>query len=195
VIPASISNLVMAKKPIQKSEPYSDKSPKQITVALIGLLGIFITALGPFVVEKLWPKPGGDIEIKIKYPLDGDLVNSQEVVRGESRNIPADHKIWVVVYSYSDHIFYPHHQNAETDAKGNWGSPEDDIGASTDYGKDFDVICLLADQDAQQEFMRYAESTESSGMDTLPKGATKYHQVKVKRRPYLESAPDDKAVP
>jgi hypothetical protein len=173
----------MAKKLIQKSELPSDKSTKDIIVALIGLLGIFITALGPFVVEKLWPKPGGDIEIKIKHPLDGGLVNSQEVVRGESRNIPADHKIWVVVYSYSDRAFYPHHQNAETDAKGNWGSLEVNIGASTDDGKDFDVICLLADQDSQQEFMRYAESTESSGMETLPKGATKYNQVKVRRKP------------
>jgi hypothetical protein len=185
----------MAKKPTQKSALSSDKSPKEITVALIGLFGIFITALGPFVVEKLCPKPDGAIDIKIKHPPDGGLVNSQEAVTGESRNIPADHKIWVVVYSYSDRVFYPHHQNAETDAKGNWGSPEGDIGASTDYGKDFDVICLLADQDAQQEFMRYAESTESSGMETLPKGATKYHQVKVKRRPQLESAPDDGAVP
>jgi len=172
----------MAKKLIQKSATSSDKSPMKIIVALIGLVGIIITSLGPFVVEKLWPKPNGDVEIKIKHPLDGGLVNSQEAVRGESRNIPADYKIWVVVYSYSDRVFYPHHQNAETDVKGNWGSLELNIGASTDYGKDFDVICLLADQDAQQEFMRYAESTESSGMETLPKGATKYHQVKVKRR-------------
>ena len=173
----------MAKKLIQKSALPGDKSKKEITVALIGLLGIFITALGPFVVEKLWPEPDGSIDIKIKHPLDSGLVNSQETVRGESRNIPADHKIWVVVYSYSDRIFYPHHHNAEIEGKGNWGSLEVNIGASTDYGRDFDLICLLADQDAQQEFMRYAESTESHGMVSLPKGAKKYHQVRVKRKP------------
>jgi hypothetical protein len=173
----------MANKPAQKSAITGHKLPTEIIVALISLLGILITVLGPSVVEILWPKPDGKIEIKIKNPPGGGLVDSQEAVKGESRNIPADHKIWVVVYSYPDRIFYPHRQNAETDPKGDWGSLEVNIGASTDYGKDFDLICLLADQDAQQAFMRYAESTESHGMETLPKGATRYHQVKVKRKP------------
>src|SRR5262249_19172619 len=109
----------MTKKLIQKSATPGDKLPKEIIVALIGLLGIIITAVVPLVVEKQWPKPNGNAEKKIKHPLDGGLVNSQEAVRGESRNIPADYKIWVVVYSYPDRVFYPHHQNAETDAKGN----------------------------------------------------------------------------
>ncbi|MGH9427997.1 MAG: hypothetical protein ACRD2L_17065, partial [Terriglobia bacterium] len=117
---------------IQKSATPGSKLPREIVVAMIGLLGIIVTALAPLIMEKLRTKPNGNTEIKIKRPLDGGLVNSQEMIRGESRNIPAGHQIWVAVYSDSDRVYYPHNQNAGTDAKGNWESPEVNIGASTD---------------------------------------------------------------
>jgi hypothetical protein len=177
----------MAKRTIQTNAAAGKKkSPGgfvALGVAFLTLLGIAIQygpSLGAFIVSLT--KPGSNVELEIKYPSNGSLVSQQEAISGVARNTPADHEIWVVIYSYPDEVYYPYAKNVEPEVGGGWKSPETNIGAASDSGQYFDVICLLADEDAQQEFRRYAESAESSGMKTLPKGAKKYHQVKVKRR-------------
>jgi hypothetical protein len=132
--------------------------------------------------QKLRFNPDQGIEITINHPQAEQSVDPQETVTGEWKNIPNQHQIWVVVYSHSDRSFYPHKTSAAIDYTGKWTSPDTDIGGAADQEKQFDIKAVLADRTALEEFNRYANTAESSGLNRLPEGAKIYRSITVNRK-------------
>lgn len=133
--------------------------------------------------QKLPFSPDQAIEITITYPQAEQKVDLRETVTGEWKNISEQQIwIWVVVYSQSDKLFYPHKVSAEIDFTGKWTSLDTDIGDAADQGKKFDIKAVLADEIAQDAFNRYANTPESSGLIRLPTGAKVYRSITVNRK-------------
>jgi hypothetical protein len=137
-----------------------------IVAALIGVVGVVIAATLSNV-DKLFPR-NTDTEIVITSPHLDQNVNPQETITGTSKNLAPDHEIWVVIYSYKDHFYFPKSTKPVLGATNQWESPATDIGGSADARGKFDVIALLAGKNAQVVLRNYENSDNKIGITDLP---------------------------
>jgi len=95
------------------------------------------------------------------------------------------YEIWIVVAPHTTGRLYPQGGPASVEAKGDWVStPIFDrtwFGINEDirqrFGKVFDVLAVLADDQAQVELNRYEVSGTFLGYDRLPTGAVIYRRI------------------
>ena len=124
------------------------------------------------------------ITVKITYPSDGSEVEGEVTVRGTSQNIPEGQVIWIVIYVHEVRRYFPQDLPADVQANGDWESPVI-IGIEEDIGKRFDIIVVLVDQEAQDEFNEYLEKWKgkypSPGLERLPEGVVIYERITVTR--------------
>lgn len=135
--------------------------------------------------EELDEEPVPEPEVKITDLSSGDRVNLEEVLRGTSQNIPEEQVIWIVIYPREVRRYYPQDYPVEIQAGGDWTSSVY-IGIEADVGKTFDIIAVLADQEAQDAFNDYLEECQEEkswpGLEVLPEGAVIHERITVTRR-------------
>lgn len=120
------------------------------------------------------------VEIKIISPLN--TVQIQERIEGTAKNVPEEKAVWIVVYPHTAVKYYPIKEARIQNEK--WELPAQ-FGESKDTDTEFDIIALLANEQAQDEFATYLEECEQSkswpGIDELPEGVEIYDTVTVTR--------------
>jgi hypothetical protein len=125
--------------------------------------------------------------LKIIYPAAGNEVEIKEVVTGTSQSIPAEQKIWVVIYNHAVSRYYPQDRPGDVQANGNWASATA-FGVPTDKGKKlkFDVLAVTVDKNAEAEFENYLSrartTNDYAGLVQLPKGANILDRLTVSRK-------------
>lgn len=120
-------------------------------------------------------------EIIINYT--SDTAQIVENITGTAKNIPERHELWILVYAYPAHKYYP--QNGTMDIQnGNWSIPAY-IGVKDNVGVKFDIIAVLADENARAEFTSYIINGKINnkwpGIDKIPDGAKVYDKITVIR--------------
>lgn len=153
-------------------------------VSLI-ILPVGLILLGVATWRYWSPRPAGAAEVKITHPADGAMVAQREMVRGTSRDVPAGHTIWVVIYPHAAPRMYPQDEPAMLQANGGWSTLAA-FGIERDAGQKFDAVAVVADRNAERDFRAYLHSARGqgnwAGLASLPAGATIYDRVTVMRR-------------
>lgn len=124
-------------------------------------------------------------DIEIVHPVEE--TNWQENIGGIAKNIPDEYELWILVYSQEKDQYYPYTKVVpEYDQ---WVIKPLIIGFKGDYTKEFDIIAVLADTEAQEIFNNYlyeAEENEeniySQGMYLIPDGAKEYDRITLSRK-------------
>ena len=157
---------------IGKGEDQKVRVKKKITKKrLIAMIGIIVVT---FLIATFFVLQPSDVpSVSISSPSNGAQVNLNQQVTGISTHIPAGDKIWIVIHE--GQLYYPMANPAAVDANGDWTYTAN-IGAVNDYGKSFQIIAVLADQNAQNLF-----NYGSQISDFPPNGATIYQTVTVIR--------------
>jgi hypothetical protein len=114
----------------------------------------------------------------------GDSVAFDELVRGTSRHLPADHEIWVLVCPHGTHTYYPQSEVYRIEPGGDW-STRALIGPGPEAEGSFDVLAVLADRSASDTFRAAMADpdTEYVGdtLDELPDGVQIHDRITVVR--------------
>lgn len=110
-------------------------------------------------------------EINITYPLDSTDVQMKETVKGTATNIPEGRQIWIVTRWYDN--YYPQNY-VDIQSDGSWELPVQ-IGEGDSHGSTYDIMAVLADKNAQNDFNNYLNTFEKTGvwpeMRELPDGS------------------------
>jgi len=166
-----------------KNEPQKLKDePRKINIWKIVMCICLILLVANLVVFGL-RYCGTTTEVGITYPYNNATVEIKEMVEGTSQNIPEGQVIWIIVYPYLVDRYYPYNEPADIQANGEWASLVG-IGIKEDAGKKFkfDIIAVLANEEAQDEFNIYFTQAIWGGIEKLPKGALIYDRVTVTRK-------------
>jgi hypothetical protein len=127
----------------------------------------------------------GKTNVAITYPANLDEVNQIETIRGSVNNLPAKHEMIVAVFLPEVERFYPQDQPITFEAGDKWSGIVC-IGTQSDIGKKFDLIIIMANEEAQISFQAYfieGRIRESwAGLDQLPDGAVIYDRITVTRK-------------
>jgi hypothetical protein len=115
--------------------------------------------------------------LTITHPSNYDYVDLQEIVTGTSQNIDTGQVIWVLIYPHAAGRYYPQDEPADVQANGDWSTLVY-FGTAADVGLKFDVIAVLANEEAQTAFNKYLEECIENqswpGLEELPIGAVQY---------------------
>lgn len=116
-------------------------------------------------------------EVKFTYPKSGDVILSSEAtVQGIYKNVPANKKIWIFVYSYKNHHYYPQKESAYRQKKNEWASIIYFISGSFKLEK-YDLIATLVD--TEKEKLIVNNKLHLRGFPKLPDGIRIYDQVSI----------------
>ena len=125
--------------------------------------------------------------LNISTPLPASTVGSSVQVKGESHNIPAGNKIYVIVYVTAHNVnrYYPNLSPVSVQANGDWYDSAV-IGALNDVNATFFIFATLVNPQGQQALESYIQNSERnnniySGMLSLPEGITIYSMTGVIR--------------
>ena len=122
-------------------------------------------------------------EINITYPSNTTSVNTQEIVNGTAKNIPSEHKVWILVHPLATTKLYPQHGNVNI-INEKW-SIQAELGGKENVGETFEIIAVLANENAHEELTNYINTGRNTdswpGIDNIPDGADVYDEVTVTR--------------
>lgn len=127
-----------------------------------------------------------ETEIKITYPSNADPVKMDEKVNGTTENIPDGFYVWILGYSDKGDMprYYPRPDSVNIPQNGEWSIPIQ-IGTVDDSGRNFDIIAVLADTQANERFQKYITDCKRNnnwpGIEEIPEGATTYDRITVTR--------------
>lgn len=161
------------------------RRPRPVQIAAI--FSIAAVAISALYISSI---PLGATAIKITSPSNNQVVSAQISVEGTSQNLPSRHMIWILVHPQTSDRYYPQDKTNEqnvTDvrATGYWSTTVYP-GLSTETGR-FDIIAVLADEQAQGAFNSYLEASARqnswNGMTRaeLPTGIVIYDSITVIR--------------
>jgi hypothetical protein len=135
--------------------------------------------------EEIQVTPKIKPDIKIIHPVEE--TNWQENIGGNAKNIPDGYELWILVYSREKEQYYPY--TKVIPKYDEWVIKPLVIGFKDDCYKDFDIIAVLADTQAQKIFNDYLNSTEeneeniySQGIYHIPEGAKEYSRITLTRK-------------
>lgn len=122
-------------------------------------------------------------QIRINYTLD--TAHITENITGTAQNIPERCELWILVYPYATKTYYPQYGGASVQ-NGVWSVPIY-IGINDSIGEKFDIIAVLADNNARAELTSFLENGKikndwTVGMKEIPDGATVYDRITVVRK-------------
>ncbi len=176
----ALIRLIIEKKSA-KTQPERPRSPAT-RWKLMFWISSFIFVLSIVVILR---PPWDASEIKITNIAEGDSVVVDVMVKGTSKNIPNDQKIWLVVYSHPVKRFYPQDNPADMQVNGNWSS-RCYVGIDEDVGERFDLIAILAGNDVQRLFNEYVKEAEAEeawlGLEAIPDCAEVHQRITVFRK-------------
>ncbi len=120
---------------------------------------------------------------EITIDSTSNTVDIKEDMSGIAKNIPEGDEIWIFVHPHTVNKYYPERSSAVIQ-NGEW-SLSVGIGSENDAGKEFDIIVVLADTNAQEEINTYFAECEKTGewpgMDNIPDSAKEYDRIAVTR--------------
>lgn len=139
------------------------------SIALV-LVGIFIMAN--------W---GADFKPDVKIDFS-DKAYINEDITGTATNIPDGYNLWILVYPKTAQKYYPQHDSIKIQ-DGKW-SIKIRLGNENNTGEKFDIVAVLADQNANEMFetyKSYCDTGNCPGMIGIPEGAEIYDTFEVTR--------------
>jgi len=178
--------------------------PSTLVVALIGAAFVVLGTFGPTILSSRTqptasptaspqppPPPTTSVEprtaLTVSQPEPGSTVPENGFpVSGRSNLSPAD-SLWVVYRGITNNnpTFQPQAAPCSISAAGSFSCPTQFVGGPDDAGEDFELLFILADDAAADEFREYEASDPASrdypGLDALPEGATQIGRVTVTR--------------
>ena len=130
------------------------------------------------------PNTSAEVDIRIIHPSDSAMVNLIETIFGTANNIPEGKYPWILINPANSSKYYPQKPiNIRDD--GRWSLPVQ-FGGEEHLGQKFDIIAILADQEANKEITNYINEgnrTDSwPGIDKIPAGAIVVDKITVTRR-------------
>jgi hypothetical protein len=164
----------------------ADKPPMPLSKWAVGMwICIVVAVMNSGLLGWRWLRPGPTTDVTITYPINQARVDQTETVRGTSQGLSAEQVIWVVVFVQEVGRYYPQNRPADMEAGDNWSSIVY-IGIPADTGKRFDILAVVANEEAQDAFTVYlADARDRSdwpGLESLPAGAVIYDRITVTRR-------------
>jgi PKD repeat protein len=124
---------------------------------------------------------GNSPVIKILYSLK--TAHIQQTITGTAKNIPNGYNLWILVYPYPAHRYYPQ-SGKMTIQNGKWSIPIY-IGVSDNVGVKFNILAVLANKQANDKFKAYIQTGEKTnnwpGMVGIPSGSKVYDKITVTR--------------
>lgn len=152
----------------------SDKKTKAlIRLNIAVLLLILILVISNFGADS---RPRVKMEFSEISYMDVDIT-------GTATNIPDDCTLWILVYPEAAQKYYPQYGSIKNIQDGKWSIPIH-IGTENNTGEKFDIVAVLADEDASDEFEVYKQNCNDGycpGMADLPEGATICDSIEVTR--------------
>jgi hypothetical protein len=106
------------------------------------------------------------------------------LIRGESRNVPEDRTIWVIIAPHDVEGYYPQGEAVMIESTGDWSTwGLFTTPATADGG--YDVLAVLVDLDARRilrtSFARAELGSPGPELDELPDGVEIYDRITVFR--------------
>jgi hypothetical protein len=155
------------------------KKPKRTIKRVIVSIAVLLIIIAMFhLVWKVETIP----YIKITSHNNHYNVDLTETVEGIFKRIPKGDIIWIIVYSHSDHRFYPSSTAATIVSDDRWVNYNTTIGSSADSGHHFDIIPVLLNSNAQEVVRKYISDTERHGLPDIPSGSQAFDKIVVNRR-------------
>lgn len=155
-----------------------NKTPLFIHVTvIIVIISIFVTSSGCAKLTDT-AKP----EIEIIQPTE-NKVDWKVDVGGTADHTLGGNELWVLVYSDDKKQYYPVTKAEIKNSE--WTINQVPIGSKNDEGKEFDIIAVLADKNAQNilddHLNETGEDIYSKGMYRIPDGVKEYDRITLKR--------------
>ncbi|WP_321416475.1 hypothetical protein [uncultured Methanomethylovorans sp.] len=144
---------------------------------LIYSLTIVFVLVGMFIMAN-W---GADFKTDVKIDFS-DKAYMNENITGTATNIPDGYKLWVLVYPKTAQKYYPQYDSIKIQ-DGKWSVPIR-IGNENNTGEKFDIVAVLANQNANEIFesyKSYCDTGNCPGMIGIPEGAEIYDTFEVTR--------------
>jgi PGF-pre-PGF domain-containing protein len=121
-----------------------------------------------------------DPTVNITSPLN--TVKISDTITGTAKYIPDGQAVWIIIYPHKAHKYYP--QNKVDIQNENW-ELQAQFGQKNNDSEKFDMIAVLADQNAQNEFTAYLDKSNSvqkwEGIQALPNVTQELDRVTVTR--------------
>lgn len=125
-------------------------------------------------------------KVKIDSPLADSKVLYVERIRGVSKLLPSDKKIWIVVFPLAANKYYPQDRYADIQPDGQWSSVAYIGIKDKNLDEHFDIVAVLVNPEAQQVFEKYSRDSKANqewlGIDNLPEGSQVYDRISVVRK-------------
>jgi len=153
-------------------------------------IGLVAGAVAGFVIALFVTSPCPPLvptRIQITDPVDSGTMLRMADVKGTACHVPQDRRLWLVALPEGASVYHPQAGPVEIVSDGSWlvTAPEglyDPVGV----GRRFTMIAVLADSKASSDLKDYLDKAKSTGrylgLDKLPDGAVRYHQVTVTRK-------------
>jgi|GEM_PF-2703934 len=125
--------------------------------------------------------------LSITSPANNTQVGYNPTVTGKVGQIAKGQKLWVVVYAHQTNRYYPQSGCLTPQSNANWSCKAYLGTQSTSKGQKFDILAVLADQDANSAFVQYQSYSQqaktNTGLTQLPSGIVAQNQVTVTTAP------------
>jgi PGF-pre-PGF domain-containing protein len=145
-----------------------------------GWPGMSSIPVGAQVVDEVTVTRKIEPLVDITSPLN--TARMQDTITGTAKYIPEDKSVWILIYPSKAHKYYP--QNKANIQKEKW-EVSAQFGQENNISEQFEIIAVLADQNAQNEFKAYLDKSNAAqkwdGILTLPKTTQELARVTVIR--------------
>ena len=129
----------------------------------------------------------GPVSLSITSPANNTQVGYNPSVAGKAGQISKGQKLWVVVYVYKTNRYYPQSGCLTPQSNSDWSCKAYLGTQSVSKGQKFDLIAVLADQNANSAFAQYQaysqQANSNAGLTQLPSGIVAQNQVTVTTAP------------
>lgn len=176
----AISAIVVAA--INKATPEDRVAIRKNYKRIIMLLIVFTTMNLLLYTAKHMITPPPEPSATITAPASRSLISQHESITGTSQHVATDHAIWIIIVPQGVGRYYPQDPVAIIEKNGHWIA-DADIGNAHDQGKVFQIIAVVADQDAfTQYFTTARQNGDWNGLEKLPTGAKQCDSIVVTRQ-------------
>jgi len=145
-----------------------------------GWPGMSSIPVGAQVVDEVTVTRKIEPLVDITSPLN--TARMQDTITGTAKYIPEDKSVWILIYPSKAHKYYP--QNKANIQNEKW-EVSAQFGQENNISEQFEIIAVLADQNAQNEFMAYLDKSNAAqkwdGILTLPKTTQELARVTIIR--------------
>jgi hypothetical protein len=129
---------------------------------------------GAVIYNKVFVIRNAITRVTITFPLNNSNVGRNSTIEGTSNDIPDGEVIWVIVYVPKVKLYYPMLVPAILQPNGSWSSFAT-FGGPKDIDEKFEIVAVLANQNAQNEIN--TNDAYPEGISSIPVGTVEHHRV------------------